>query len=410
MCDTLLALRGITQQGTTLLAKNSDREPDEAQSIVMVPALQHAPGSLRTTFIDIPQVTHTHACILSKPFQMWGAEMGVNEFGLAIGNEAVFTTVGIRKTNTGLTGMDMLRLALERCRTAHEAVDCITRLLEEYGQDACGGYRNKGFYYHNSFLITDGNKGCVLETAGRHWAVEWVRERRSISNRLSIHQADQVSTGSKDFAKAGAGFDFAGTFSDWLYSTAGRAATRQACTSRKIDEKKGTLTVSDCMDALRMHNLDHNRFKPQRATTGSVCMHATGFLNPSQTTGSMVAELRLDSPHTLWLTGTSMPCLSVFVPYFFQTKTLDGFAQPTAVEDASLWWQAERLHRWICKDYQHRRGLIEAERDALQSRFIQEESSLISRHPASSELEQFSTRCLEEVWSAIRKWHTLIPA
>jgi hypothetical protein len=44
--------------------------------------------------------------------------------------------------------MDLLRLALERCKTADEAIRCITSLLEQYGQNANGGYKNKNFYYH----------------------------------------------------------------------------------------------------------------------------------------------------------------------------------------------------------------------------------------------------------------------
>ncbi|HQQ98262.1 MAG TPA: carcinine hydrolase/isopenicillin-N N-acyltransferase family protein [Cyclobacteriaceae bacterium] len=401
MCDTLLALRTVTRHGTTLLAKNSDREPDEAQSILMVEAKQHAEGVVRTTFMDVPQVSNTYACILSKPFQMWGAEMGVNEHGLAIGNEAVFTNVKIRKTNTGLTGMDLLRLALERCRSVDEAIACITGLLEQYGQDACGGYRNKGFYYHNSFLITDGIKGCVLETAGRHWAVEWVTDRRSISNGLSIHQADQCSDTVRDFAS---------TYSDWLYTTAGRAKTRQHCTTRKIDEHKGQLTAAHCMQALQTHNLPDESFKPGKATTGAVCMHATSFLNPSQTTGSMVAELRSGAPATIWLTGTSMPCLSLYVPYFFHTQTLHTLIQPSDKADGSLWWEAEQLHRWICKDYPKRRAIIAAERSLIQTRFIEAEMRLLDSNPSMAELEHFSSTCLTEAQSAIRRWLALIPS
>ena len=91
MCDTFVSLPGATSDGSVILAKNSDREPNEAHELVLVPAADQAAGVLRATHIEIPQVPRTHAVILAKPYWIWGAEMGVNEHGVAIGNEAVFT-------------------------------------------------------------------------------------------------------------------------------------------------------------------------------------------------------------------------------------------------------------------------------------------------------------------------------
>jgi dipeptidase len=410
MCDTLVALPSVTKNGNLLLAKNSDREPDEGQGIIHIPRRKHPDKSLKCTYIEIPQVPETYECILSKPFQMWGAEMGANEYGLVIGNEAVFTKVKFDKKNIGLTGMDLLRLALERSKHAEEAITCITSLLEQYGQDVNGGYKNKNFYYHNSFIIADKQQAWVLETAGKEWATEKVKDIRSISNKLGIDEAYKLSTTAKSFAaskgwwKEGSPFSFRLAYTDWFYTTMGRATTRQACTTSLGRALSGQLTAEACMNILQTHNLDEAHFKPSKANTGSVCMHATSLLNPSNTTGSMVAEIRDALPHTIWLTGTAHPCLSVYIPFYFGPSVLTNFQQPSAEEDASLWWRAEKLHRWINKDYRQRRALINEERIYLQNLFIEEEALLIKPGVTISSLHSFSEKCFHHVNDTIRKW------
>ncbi|HMX67117.1 MAG TPA: hypothetical protein PKX25_16200, partial [Microthrixaceae bacterium] len=136
MCDTMVT---VTDEGV-LFAKNSDRDANEAQLLEWIPARDHvrtdsadptdSEVTVRCTWIDIAQVAHTHAVLLSRPWWMFGAEMGANEHGVVIGNEAVFTRelsrrsgrVGSRhpEAEPGLLGMDLLRLGLERAVTAEE--------------------------------------------------------------------------------------------------------------------------------------------------------------------------------------------------------------------------------------------------------------------------------------------------
>lgn len=92
MCDTLVATGDATADGTVMLAKNSDRHPNEAHVLEHVPPARHAPGAtVRCTYVEIPQVVETHEVLLSRPFWTWGCEMGMNGCGVAMGNEAVFT-------------------------------------------------------------------------------------------------------------------------------------------------------------------------------------------------------------------------------------------------------------------------------------------------------------------------------
>jgi dipeptidase len=101
---------------------------------------------------------------------------------VAIGNEAVFTKEPYGK-QPGLIGMDFIRLALERADTARRALDVIVALLDTYGQSGDCGFHHK-FYYHNSFIIADPGEAWVLETVGKFWAAERVRDVRSSSNGL----------------------------------------------------------------------------------------------------------------------------------------------------------------------------------------------------------------------------------
>lgn len=66
------------------------------------------PHDDKCTYIEIEQVAHTYAVVLSRPAWLWGAEMGANEHQVCIGNEAVWG----RESADGdeaLLGMDLVR-------------------------------------------------------------------------------------------------------------------------------------------------------------------------------------------------------------------------------------------------------------------------------------------------------------
>jgi dipeptidase len=399
MCDTLVALAKATQSGNLIFGKNSDREPQEAQEILWVPAKNPTSQILKCTYLEIPQVSETYECILSKPFQMWGAEMGVNEFNVCIGNEAVFTNVKFDKSNSGLTGMDLLRLALERSKSAEEAREIIIFLLQQFGQNACGGYQNKDFYYHNSFLIADLDHAFILETSGKSWAWKKVALTASISNILTIEEdydqifiADERQTFSSWFAQKSG---FKSRFSDILFTYFGKGDKRKACTGNFLQENQGAIDVHSVIEILRTHNLPDTEFHPKKANSGSICMHATGLTNPSDTTGSMVAELRKEGFSSIWLSGTPHPCLSIYVPFYLGTSK-SFLVAPTSNPDKSLWWKAKELHSLIDQDRQSLFFQIREELNIIQNRWIQQDQELLAAKSDKSILNSFSEDCYME--------------
>jgi dipeptidase len=400
VCDTFIADFSGEGSGYKIFGKNSDREPNEAQAIVRFPRTTNTNVEVRTTFITIPQVQETYEVILSKPFQMWGAEMGVNEYGVAIGNEAVFTNIAFKKDNSGLTGMDMLRLALERSTTAKNALECIANLLEQYGQDACGGYTDHNFYYHNSFIIADAVSQYILETAGRHWVARSVQGYAAISNGLSIGEDyDLCSESVRKMGKP----HFSNKFRDKLMSHFARCDYRRLHSISQAGKVQRD-AVKGAFKILQSHG-DADPFQPENADMKALCIHAKGLLTPHQTTGSIVVQWREDGPATVWLTGTSAPCLSLFTPFYFGGKTLvgKGIHLPSARTDDSLWWQGERLHRLILKDY---RGLSVKVREAmstLQAGFVAKDAALHAVGAGNDELDEFSSAALAEHYTLIQQ-------
>ena len=183
MCDTFIALGTATKDGNVIFGKNSDRMIKEAQLITYAPRKTYPSGELlKCTHVEIPQVNETFAVILSQPSWIWGAEMGTNEHSVVIGNEAIATKEPLKES--GLLGMDILRLGLERGKTAKNALDIMIELIENPGQG--GPHHPGGGSYHNSFIIADPMEAYVLETAGEWWIVEIVNDFRSISNDISI--------------------------------------------------------------------------------------------------------------------------------------------------------------------------------------------------------------------------------
>ena len=115
---------------------------------------------------------------------------------MVIGNEALPSKLKEAKTPK-LVGMEILRIGLERSRSAEEAVDVITDIVSKFGQ---GKFVNSDGVrtYDNIYLIADPISAYVVECVGHEWAVSQVRNLRSISNVSQIgDDGERVSPGAQ---------------------------------------------------------------------------------------------------------------------------------------------------------------------------------------------------------------------
>ncbi len=406
MCDTFVSIVPDRKSHSVFFAKNSDREPNEAQVLEYCPAQKHSlKDKVYSTYISIPQVKETLGTILCRPFWMWGAEMGANEKGVTIGNEAVFTKMPYNKSS-GLTGMDMLRLALERSETADQALDVIVGLLSDHGQGGVCGYYNKKLFYHNSYIIADPTQAWVLETAGDLWAALKIKDRYSISNALTIgsefdecHPDLYDTARKKGWLKSGKEFNFAECFSDWLYTTFSASSQRKNHSYSLVSKNLNEPDIASVFKILRHHNSEP--YSPStHLLQDSICAHAgNGITRDAGTNGSLVAHLKQDK-HIYWATGTAAPCTSLFKPIWFSDQVLPdlGPLPKGRFNSKSLWWNHERFHRAILQDFSLFEPFRE-ERDKQEATFIK-----YAYRTGPKDHYNFTCKAFETARSVTKKW------
>ncbi|MDR3647871.1 MAG: C69 family dipeptidase, partial [Acidimicrobiales bacterium] len=308
MCDTLCVLGGHG----TLFAKNSDRPVRELQ-VVEAHGRRPPGGRLRTQYLELPD-DGAAATLLSRPSWLWGAEHGVNEHGVAIGNEMVNTVDDPRAAPPALLGMDLVRLGLERAASAEDALDVMTGLLERHGQGGVGDSENDVAYW-SSFLLSDRASAWVLETSGRSWAARPIEGGGAISNRLTLR---------RDWTRASPGVAPGTDLDTWRDPGTptgfadGRLAASRAFVARRVDSPVSDVPSGPARAAVA-HLRDHGSGAwgapgsdgpvvgaPTEVlsdgTGVTLCMHIRDF---EATTASMVAELpvdaRRDGPGRAWV-------------------------------------------------------------------------------------------------------------
>lgn len=436
-CDNFVVLPDLTSDGRILLGKNSDRPEYETQPLRYEPRRTATAGEpFQLRYVQVPSVAQTYAHLGAAPYWCWGYEMGINEYGLAIGNEATFSRDLAEKAAAhqrgqspahGIVGMELLRLGLERARTAEEAIEVMTALLETYGQWGAAkiGEADDEGSYDNSFVIADAQQAWVLESAGQRWVAQRIDHGSwAISNEPSIR--DEWTKASSDLTThaAAQGWPGVGEKVDFTRAYVDPTTPRQVShirVRRALDllsqVRPGTFNRETAIGILSDHYegtfLDGPFFNAASPDFLSICMHSS----PGEFTWGNTASSALFGMETedvvlgrMWWAPVT-PCTSIYLPVYVAAGRVPALlsdaggadtsgtsAEPATAEDfaeESLWWWFQALLDWVKGDvdasaYPERQPRVRQRFDQAQEQWF-------------AEAEQVETRARELIASGQRE-------
>lgn len=364
-CDTMAIQVTANEYGQNMLAKNSDRPTAETQLLRFFPARNNPRGTrLQMTHLVIEDAQQTYAVIGSQPYWIWGFEMGFNECGLIIGNEAEGSK-NDAEAETGILGMDLLRLALERAATAREAIDVITFFLERYGQYA-GASQLIHRTYENAFLLVDQNEIWLLETAGREWVAKRVEDRLGISNCYTI--GEDFDLCSKNLEKLARDRRWLAPDEPLHFAKAYTKITNRQTLAvprmrrlNKLLNQRNVHNVATLKAILRDHfegEITDTRFGKATGTFFSICMHMREW-GDSETVASLISRIDPDLG-VVSRFAPVQPCQSLYLPIYFTGYLPEKLSEGgQEFSERSLWWKYKRLSLLLALDESLEEGFAE---------------------------------------------------
>lgn len=455
MCDNFVVLPDYTNQFRMLFAKNSDRPAYESQPLVYNQRQSHKSGQmLKLAYIKIPQAEQTFLTIGSSPYWCWGYEQGINEYGVAIGNEAIFTkdlkvSAEDPSRQKGIIGMELVRLGLERGKTAKEALNVITKLIEQYGQwgSAVVGEEKP---YNNSFIVADSTEAWVIETMDKNWVAKKVNDRfHAISNEMSIRSEWDLNSDrfieharEMNWIDSNENFDAALAYTDFnnpLQVSHIRVQRTKQLLSEKL-ESNIPIDLNWAKRILRDHYedtfLNGPFFNAALPDFQTICMHSSpANFTWGITASSTIFELPEDEWHfpLLWWSPAT-PCTGLYLPIFICEQKFpellsnsgtvkEKSADPSRsakdqASDDSYWWRYRNLLDQLKGDeigtlFNRNKNITRGSFDRLEQKWseqirnIEKNAASLNkagkRNEAIALVSAFSSNCLDEAIKTIEE-------
>ena len=426
-CTSLLVGKNASADGSAFITYSQD-DYGMFGRLNFFPAAVHAPGSMRA-IIDgdtnhylgqIPEAPQTYAVM----GYINEHQVGITEttFG---GREELVDTKGV------IDYVSLMTIALQRSKTAREAIQVMTSLVQEYGYASSG----------ESFSVADPNEVWILEMIGKgpkEKGTVWVAVRipddciASHANQSRIHQFDMNDKDNVMYAKDVVSFArkrgyFKGKDKDFSFSKAYAPADFGAlryCEARvwsfynkwvegmdqyinyvdgyHLDatpmplyfKPKHKLSLQNVMNSMRDHYEDtpfditnnagagvYNA--PYRPTPLEWEYEGKTYFNErpistQQTASSIVVQMRAQLPNViggvLWFTNDD-PNMAPYTPiYCSATQAPACYDDKTASDVKFSWGSAFWVQNWVSNmtypRYSQLFPSVEAERNALEGEYL----------------------------------------
>ncbi len=165
-CTNFLVTRGATKDGSTMISYSADSHVLFGE-LYHFPARDYPAGTMLDIYEwdtgeylgKIPQVRHTYNVVGN-----------MNEHQLAIGETTFGGRHGLQDTTAIMDYGSLIYIALQRAKTAREAISVIDKLMQDYG------YYSEG----ESFSIADPQEVWIMEIIGKgagNKGAVWVARR-----------------------------------------------------------------------------------------------------------------------------------------------------------------------------------------------------------------------------------------
>jgi dipeptidase len=192
-CSTIIVGKDITADGSMLLAHNEDLGNYSAHHYIYIAYATHKPGEIVATHFGamIPQVSETYAYTATTIFDInyspGDVTSGINEHLVAVVNNASYrrNAPETLPTDGRIIWTEFTKFALERAKTAAEAVELIGSLASTYKLGADSG---------TIFGVIDPNEGWWIEVTLEG---QWVAQK--MENSIASERANIFRIGVVDF-------------------------------------------------------------------------------------------------------------------------------------------------------------------------------------------------------------------